>query len=210
MNSGQPLSRGTRLRIVFGVAAGVVVLAMLGFVIGWALHGSDRASAGPANSATPPTPPPSPSASPTASASPSPAQRGIPGPFALPNLTGQDFISSRQQLRDLQLGVQLVFEPGASAAAAVPDGSVERTEPVASTLVKPGITVKLYVAGAAPLLVPPNVVGSPCNEAGKAVAAAGLYPQYPTGRQGTVTSQDPTADDTGVHWNDQVRLFCQA
>ena len=42
------------------------------------------------------------------------------------------------------------------------------------------------------------------------MADAGLYPQYPRGRQGTVRSQDPTPNDTGVHWNDEVRLFCQA
>jgi beta-lactam-binding protein with PASTA domain len=194
---------------VFGVAAGVVVLAMLGFVIGWALHSSGSTTAQPATSATPP----SPSASPAASETPSPVQSitlVTLGPLVLPDLTGQDFISSRWQLRDLQLGVQLVFDPGASAATGVPDGAVERTQPAAGEPVAPGITVKLYVSGTAPLLAPPDVVGRACNEAGKAVADSGLYPQYPGGRQGTVTSQDPAANDTGVHWNDQVQLFCQA
>ena len=210
VNSGQPPhSRGARLRLVFGVAAGVVVLAMLGFVIGWALHGSSRATAQPATSATPP------STSPSAadSESPSPAQSVTLvtlGPLTLPNLSGQDFISSRRQLRNLQLGVQLYFDPGAAAAPGVPEGAVERTQPAAGEPVAPGITVKVYVSGAAPLLTPPDVVGRACNEAGKAVADAGLYPQYPSGRQGTVRSQDPTPNDTGVHWNDEVRLFCQA
>lgn len=170
------------------MAAAVVLLAVLGFAVGWVLRGSGttRTSASPAPSAGPS------SAAPIATLA----------PLALPDVTGRDFVVARQQLRDLLLGVQLVFAGRGDSRA------VRQTVPAPGAPVDQGITIKVYVSGAAPLLVPPDVVGRPCNEAGRALADAGLYPQYPTGRHGTVTVQDPAAGAPGVHWNDQTRLTC--
>jgi hypothetical protein len=189
VNPGQsPLARPARLRIVLGVAAGVVLLAVLGFTVGWLVHGSGttRTSTSPAPSA----------------AASSPAPIATLGPLTLPDVTGSDFAVARQQLRDLSLGVQLVF------ASQGDSRTVQQTVPSPGTPVDRGLTIKVYVSGTAPLLVPPDVVGQPCNEAGKALADAGLYPQYPTGRRGTVAFQDPAAGAPGVHWNDQARLTC--
>ncbi len=176
------------MRIVLGVAAGVVVLAVVGFAVGWALRGAAPVPAAHRPSTAPAT---------------SAADDGSTlGPLVLPDYAGQDFVGARQRMRDLQLGVQLVF------AAQGDSRMVERTEPVAGTPVRAGITVKVYVSGAAPELVLPDVVGRGCNEGGKALADAGLYPRYPTGRQGTVAAQDPGAGAPGVHWNDQIALTC--
>jgi hypothetical protein len=184
-----PPARPARLRIVLGVAAAVVLLAVLGFTVGWVLHGSGTTRTG---ASTAPS-----SAAPT-SAAPIPTL----APLALPDVTGRDFVVARQQLRDLSLGVQLVFADSGDSRA------VRQTEPAPGSPVDRGITIKVYVSGTAPLLVPPDVVGRPCNDAGKAVADAGLYPQYLTGRHGIVTAQHPPAGAAGVHWNDQTRLTC--
>ncbi|MBO0867795.1 MAG: penicillin-binding protein, partial [Micromonosporaceae bacterium] len=142
-------------------------------------------------------PSPSPAVSSLAPPAPSPL-----APLTLVDYSGRDFIEVRTELRGLQLGVQLIFGgDGASQA-------VDHTVPPAGTPIDPGITVKVYVRGAAPLLVPPDVVGHPCNDAGRELAAAGVYPRYPTGRGGTVTAQDPAGGASGVHWNDTIRISC--
>ncbi len=180
------------------MAAFVVVLGMVGAGVGWALHGigSARVSASAPPSAGEPVPP-----SPVASGA-TPVARLAP--LALPDVTGSDFVVARQRLRDLQLGVQLVFAKQGDAR------TVAQTVPAPGSPVDRGTTVKVYVSGVAPVLMPPDVVGRSCNEAGRSLADAGLYPQYPNGRHGTVTAQDPPGNAAGVHWNDQVKLACTA
>lgn len=173
-------------RLIAGVASGVVALAVLGFVVGWlAFHAG----------------------TPTPTAAPTPVLTGSvpPGslaPLVLPDYTGTDFVAARTELRGLQLGVRLYFGQGAE------DPKVLRTEPAAGTPITRGLTVKVYVTGAAPLLTLPTVVGQQCNLGGKALADAGVYPQYPTGRAGVVVSTDPATDATTVHWNDTVKVTC--
>jgi hypothetical protein len=140
---------------------------------------------------------PTPTVAPTESAAPS-------GTFALPDVTTGDFQAARKTIRELRLGWQLVFE-GTDPA----DGSVRATEPAAGTPVKRGATVKIFVRGAAPLATVPAVTGLPCAQAATAIVESGLYPQYETGRQGTVQSQTPAATDPpALHWNDRVRISC--
>ena len=98
--------------------------------------------------------------------------------------------------------MRLYFGQGAE------DPKVLRTEPAAGTPITRGLTVKVYVTGPAPLLTLPVVVGQQCNVGGKALADAGVYPQYPTGRAGVVVKTDPAADATTVHWNDTVKVTC--
>ncbi|HEX6500985.1 MAG TPA: PASTA domain-containing protein [Micromonosporaceae bacterium] len=148
--------------------------------------------------------PPSPTAvvGPTGSGEPSPIESLQP--LVMPDLVGQDFADARRTLRGFQLGVRLVF------AADGTDRSVRATDPPAGAPVPKGITVKVYVRGAAPLLTPPDLVGRSCNEAGHDAAEAGLYPQYPSGRSGVVTAENPSPDADDVHWNDTIYLYCGA
>jgi hypothetical protein len=186
---GTPAGPGRRAgqgRLIAGVAAGVVALAVLGFVVGWlAFHAGN------------PTPAASPTPVVTASVPP-----GSLAPLVLPDYTGANFVTARTELRGLQLGVRLYFGQGAE------DPTVLRTEPAAGTPITRGLTVKVYVTGPAPLLTLPAVVGQQCNVGGKALADAGVYPQYPTGRAGVVVSTAPAADATTVHWNDTVKVTC--
>jgi beta-lactam-binding protein with PASTA domain len=180
-----PESAGGQGRVIAGVAAGVVVLALLGFTVGWlAFRGGD----------------PSSTRSPVVPVSVAPSNTALPA-GGLPDYTGQDFMAVRSQLRAMQLGVRLYFGTGDSA-------TVLRTDPPSGTRVRPGLTIKIYVTGAAPLLALPAVVGRACNDGGKALAEAGVYPQYPTGRNGLVVSTAPDASATSVHWNDTVKVVC--
>lgn len=182
----QPAPARGQVRVVVGVAVGVVVLALLGFTVGYlAFHGGD------------PAPTPTPVASATASPS-----TGVLAPLALPDYAGKDFVAVRTELRSLGLGVRLYFGAAGDSPAVV------RTDPAAGTPYRRGITVKVYVTGAAPLLALPDVTGRQCNDGGKALADAGVYPQYPTGRQGVVVKTDPAATATTVHWNDNVKVVC--
>lgn len=125
------------------------------------------------------------------------------GSFELPDVTGSDFQAARSNLRALKLGVTLVFE-GTSG-----NHTVRATTPAPRTPVTNGITVKLFVRGGAPEATVPGVVGLPCNQAADIIVDQGLFPQYPTGRQGMVLSQDPTTPpETPLHWNDSMKIFC--
>jgi beta-lactam-binding protein with PASTA domain len=180
-----PVTRSGQGRVIAGVAAGVVALALLGFAVGYlAFHGGT-----PAVSATPTAGPPS-------------TQVGSIGPGGLADYHGQNFIAVRADLRDRHLGVRLLFGSGPE------DPTVLRTDPPAGATVRAGVTVKVYVTGSPPLLTLPAVVGQPCNVAGKALADAGVFPAYPTGRLGVVVSTEPDTAATTVHWNDSVQLRC--
>ena len=126
-----------------------------------------------------------------------------PGSFELPDVTGSDFQAARSQLRVLKLGVTLVFEGSTG------NHTVRTTQPAPRTVVKNGVTVKLFVRGPAPEATVPGVVGIPCDQAADIIVEQGLFPQYPTGKQGVVLNQDPPAPPaTPLHWNDTVRIFC--
>ncbi len=185
-----PESAGGQGRVIVGVAAGVVVLALLGFTVGW------LAFKGGSPSSTPP---------PVVPVSVAPSNT-VPPAGGLPDYTGQDFMTVRGELRAMQLGVRLYFGPGDGGTG--DSAAVLRTDPPSGARVRPGLTIKVYVTGAAPLLTLPAVVGRACNDGGKALADAGVYPQYPTGRNGVVVSTDPEASATTVHWNDNVKVVC--
>lgn len=180
-----------------GTVAAVVVVGVGSAVAGWVFatryspRGQHAAQASP-----------TPTAAPTLSSEPSPAESLRP--LVMPDLVGQDFVAARRTLRGLQLGVQLVFADQGD------DSSVRATDPPAGAPVPKGITVKVYVRGAAPELSPPDLVGEPCNDAGHEAADAGLYPQYPSGRAGVVTAEDPSPGAADVRWNDTIKVYCGA
>jgi hypothetical protein len=146
-------------------------------------------------------PTPSPSASPTPSSSPIVTPTGAE--FELPNVVGADFRQARDSLRGLKLGVNVVFDTGGGS-----DLRVLGTRPGPGETVRKGTTVRLTVAGAAPLVSVPNLAGLRCSAVAAALGEAGLFPSYPTGRKGFVLGQDPTADATTAHWNDTVAVTC--
>lgn len=189
VTSASDEDRRQHLGVILGVVAGVLLLALLAAVVVQLASGPGAKN----TTATPPSPP----ATSAAPLTPTPL-----GPLTLVDYAGRDFIAVRAELRDLQLGVQLIFGQQGDSRA------VDHTVPPAGTPIDRGITIKVYVVGAAPVLVPPDVVGHPCNNAGRELAAAGVYPQYPTGRSGVVTVQDPPGGAAGVHWNDRIRISC--
>jgi beta-lactam-binding protein with PASTA domain len=123
---------------------------------------------------------------------------------ALPdfNALGVTFSDARDKLRSLGLGVQLYFNDAGQGA------TVDYTVPAAGTVVKRGTTIKIYVTGPAPLLSVPDVTGERCGQGGKDLAAAGLIPSYPDGKEGNVMSTEPNATDSQTHWNDPVTVHC--
>lgn len=116
-------------------------------------------------------------------------------------MSNVDFELARRRLRDLRLGVTLVFGLG-------DDRTVSRTEPAAGRTVRRGINVTVFVRGGAPYATVPGVMGVPCNQAGALVADHGLFPEYPTGRAGVVLKMDPAPGGDKARWNEKVRLFC--
>jgi hypothetical protein len=144
-----------------------------------------------------PSPSVSPSASPTPSATPTTTD------FELPDVAGLDFRQARDQLRALKLGVTVTFASGGDG-----DYKVDATTPAAHAIVHKGVTVKLVVDGAPPLVTVPNLRDHACSEVAGLLSDAGLFPAYPAGRKGTVLAQDPEPDATDVHWNDKVTVTC--
>lgn len=197
-------ARRGRPGMIAAIVAGVLVLAVIGGAVGWLAAGDAVDVAGPGGTSAPPTAEPaiSPTYATEASASAAPTGQPAAG-FALPAVTGLDFQQARRQLRDLKLGVQLVF------AASGDDARVERTEPAAGATVQRGRTIKVYVRGQAPLATVPGVVGLACSEAAATVVDHGLFPRYPTGRTGTVWRQDPEPGTGTLRWNDQVTIECR-
>jgi PASTA domain-containing protein len=203
--------RQSRLRLLAGVAGAVVVLAALGATGGWLLAGSNGDNQGSGGRSPRPSTSPSSSPSsdytsaPASSAEPSRPESTAPGTdqFSLPDVTGSDFVAARQRLRDLKLGVQLVF------GGTGDDRSVEGTVPPPGTAVRGGVTVKLQVRGAPPSLAVPRLVGMTCAAAGKAAADAGFTPQYLPEKVGIAVGQDPEPF-AEAHWSDRLRLSCEA
>jgi PASTA domain len=144
------------------------------------------------------SPTPTPSLSPTPSVTPT-----VTGDFELPDLAGVDFRQARDQLRALKLGVTVTFVSGGQG-----DYKVDTTTPAAHAIVHKGVTIKLMVDGAAPLVTVPNLRDHGCSEVAGLLSDAGLFPAYPTGRKGVVLAQDPEPDATDVHWNDKVTVTC--
>ncbi|MFI7647741.1 PASTA domain-containing protein [Micromonospora sp. NPDC049460] len=194
----------TTTRLGGGLA--VVLLAAVGATGGWLLAGeNDRPTPPDAAATAPPTGTRS-AAHPTPGRlTSSPARTSAPARPAgltVPEVVGEDFAEARDELRERRLGWRLVFLGGAGR-------TVERASPAVGTQVQPGRTVTLYVSGPAPAATVPDVVGDDCDEAGDDLVDEGFYPQYGSGRTGTVTRQDPPGDSTG-RWNDQVSVWCDA
>lgn len=203
---GQEPSPRRRTTLVAGAAVAAVALATIGGVSGWVLAG-DGEPGGPAGAdgtgVTRPAPPPT-----TRGAATPPAVRTTPpkksapaGQLVVPDLVGDDFEGARDELRRRDLGWRLVFLGDGDSRA------VESTDPPAGQAVRKGITVTVLVAGAAPPVEVPDVIGDPCAKAASRLVDEGLYPDYPTGRAGEVVQQDP-APDTELRWNDRVRISC--
>jgi hypothetical protein len=202
---------GRRSVAVAAAVAAVVVLSAVGGAGGWLLAGDPAANrrldpAMPTGTAATSAPPDGvggtePSGSPRA-ASP-PATGPTVGPFVLPDFTDMDFALVRRELRQHGLGWRLVFAPSGD------DRTVERTWPEAGSPVRRGVTVAVFVRGAAPPATVPGVTGLTCRDAAALVVEQGLYPRYPAGQRGRVVQQDPQPPGD-LHWNDRVRLVCRA
>jgi hypothetical protein len=205
--NGDEQPRRTNPRTLLGVAAAVVALATLGATGGWLLAGSDNGDNQADRGGTPtpfeqPTtrqPPTAQTTQPDGRASASTSLAA--GSFALPSVLGVDFRVARAQLRGLKLGVQVSF--GQDGA----DGTVVTTNPKPGEVVRAGITVRLKVAGDAPEVVVPPVLGMDCGQAGQAIADKGLEPKYKPSKAGKVLDQDPQPGDT-AEWNETVTLYC--
>lgn len=166
----------------------------------------------PVTAAPTPTLTPAPSSTPAATVTPTPAATATPSAepvvFTLPDLAGLDFMAARATVGELTLGWRMVFE-GMSD-----DHTVRATEPAAGSTVRQGDTVKILVAGSAPAVTVPSVIGLSCRQADIVVVDRGLHPQYPTGREGVVVDQAPAATDDDatdgpmLHWNDEVTIGC--
>jgi len=184
------------------IATSVAVLAIVGATGGYLL-----ANAGPETSPTlAPTSSPTPVAA-TPTYTPSPvvsASRTASVPSGtLPPGEGRDFREYFAQLRAMKLGVVLIFGEEGQA------GLVTGTQPVEGSIIRAGITVKVYVAGAPPETQLPNVVGLPCRDARVPLGNVGLLPTYKTGQTGVVLSQFPDPATGGTaRWNDHIELTC--
>lgn len=193
-----------RTRRLLGGGLAVVLLAVIGASGGWLLAGEPDPTDRPVAAVTTPAAPTT--AAPTSAAprTSSPVTRTPARPTAagltVPELVGVDFEDARRQLRDRKLGWRLVFGTGTGR-------NVERSSPEPGTPVRRGVTVTLWVAGPAPAVAVPDLVGDDCAAAAADLVEAGLYPRYRTGRSGRVGTQDPLAG-TPAHWNDAVALSC--
>ncbi|ROT33575.1 PASTA domain-containing protein [Micromonospora sp. HM5-17] len=194
-----------RARLVAGGCAGLVLCAVVGALGGYLLAGDGgeqpEPTAGPVTTATAPEAPRTSRPGPTKTQAKRPPTTPPIDGMELPDLVGKDFDEAREELREKGLGVHLIFGDAGN------DPSVTRTVPPGGSLVRRGITVKVYVKGAAPPVTVPDLVGESCREAARELVDEGLYPSYPTGDTGTVRQQDPSPGST-VHWNDRVRLYC--
>ncbi|MCL7459286.1 PASTA domain-containing protein [Micromonospora echinofusca] len=184
----------------------VVLLAAVGATGGWLLAGEDEPPAAPPAAAERlPSATGTPGAARSTPGRSAPAAPRTTGPsrsagLTVPEVVGEDFTDARDELRGKRLGWRLVFGRGTGT-------TVERTSPEVGTEVQPGRTVTLYVSGPAPAATVPDVVGDDCDDAADELVDDGFYPQYRTGRTGTVSRQDPAGDGTG-RWNDQVSIWC--
>ncbi|WP_200208251.1 PASTA domain-containing protein [Micromonospora coerulea] len=203
-SAGQDDPGPDRGRLLLGGGLAAALLAVIGASGGWILAGGDS---GPSDrpvatvttvAAATET---APSTDPPGSTPPATRPRTTaPAGLTVPELVGVDFADARRQLHERKLGWRLVFGTGTGR-------NVVRTSPGPGEPVRRGVTVTLWVAGPAPAVTVPDLVGDDCDEAADDLVEAGLYPRYRTGRRGTVTAQDPAAD-ASARWNDPVALVC--
>lgn len=189
----------------------LLLLGIVGWSAGWVAAGSELERQGQIDPTTttqaskPPTssPTPRPTASPATVETPT----GTPsreGQFDMPDLVNKDFRVARLEARSKKLGVNVVFNERSIRA----NGTVVSTNPVAGVLVFPGVTITLRVAGPAPRVYVPEIVGKPCGEGRDAVLEAGLkIKEYPSGEKGNVTKVEPAPGEP-LFWNGEVRIFC--
>jgi beta-lactam-binding protein with PASTA domain len=180
----------------------LLVLAVVGWSVGWLAASADSPVQETDASAKPSTPANRLSASPRpASASPS----ASPTAFGMPRLVGKTFRQARQQAFDLKLTVVIHFgEP----AKNLPPGTVARTAPEETVLIRPGFQIVLYVTGPAPKVTVPMLAGKTCGEGTDALIQAGLKPHdYPSGDRGKVVKTDPPAL-MELTWDDPVDVYC--
>lgn len=189
-----------------GIATLVLLLGLGGAIFGISAagrptgDGSDPTTLPQSVGSPTVTPTVTPTVGPGLTASPTGPTASGGVPFPLPDLAGGDFKAARATVRDLGLGWRLEFAPTGS------DLTVRETDPAAGAQVRRGTTVKIYVRGAAPLAVIPDVLGKPCAEAAELIVEAGLYPTYPTGRTGVVLEHSATT--AALHWNDAMEISC--
>ncbi|MGC4808393.1 PASTA domain-containing protein [Micromonospora sp. DT233] len=202
---GRDAGAGRRSRLIGGGLA-LALLAVVGTVGGWLLAGREgspppppsaaSSAASPTPAATEATPSPPPTTRPATRTSAPASATGL----TVPPVVGSDFEDARDELRDRRLGWRLVFGTGLGR-------DVLSADPPVGTAVKRGTTVALYVAGPAPRVSVPDLLGDDCSDAADDLVDEGLYPRYRTGRTGTVTAQDP-APDSPAYWNGEVSLTC--
>lgn len=178
----------------------LLVLAVVGWSIGWLAASADGTGQQAGSSATPTARPSrlsTPSASPSPSASPAKA-------FGMPNLVGKKFREARKLAFDLKLDVTVRFDEKRD----LPAGTVARTLPEEGVLVKAGFPLILYVTGPAPKVSVPLLAGKPCSEGKDGLVEAGLaFDGYPSGDKGHVVKTEPPAL-TELTWNDPVKVYC--
>jgi hypothetical protein len=209
---GQP-EGPSRAALVAGAIVGTLVLSTVGAIGGWLIADAqddgtstpvaEATEGGPAGTMTPGGKVPT-TAKTSHSSSPRPTKttpKPPPDQDTMPNMVGWDFEDARDELRSNRLGWKLKF------GVVGDDRSVSSTRPSPGEPVRQGDTVVIAVIGAAPAVAVPDLVGKDCHDAEDQLSDAGLYPQYPTGKVGQVTKQDPEPGDES-HWNDEVRISC--
>jgi hypothetical protein len=180
----------------------LLVLAVVGWSIGWLAAGTDLA--GQQTSTTPTATPSHTSSEPTRPPTTSPSASPSNNAFGMPNLVGKKFKLARQQAFDLKLGVTIHFDEPKN----LPAGTVARTFPEDTVLVRPGFQVILYVTGPAPKVTVPLLTGKTCTEGKDALIDVGLrIDSYPSGDKGRVVKTDPLALSE-LTWNDPVKVYC--
>jgi len=183
------------------IATLVLLLGLGGAIFGIYAAGKGNRVVGPGTTQAQSFP--TATASPTPGPTPTPTASPSPDGFPVPNVAGLDFQAARRQIRDLKLGVTLVFEGDAG------DMTVRTTAPTAGANVRRGTTIKIFVKGPAPLALVPGVVGLGCAQAAAIIVDQGLFPDYETGRNGVVLEQSPRSDEPqNSHWNDKVKIQC--
>lgn len=189
---------------VFALVAGFLALAVIGATLGWTL--TDTSGGTPQTTPTLPASVPATSSStatPTPSVTPSTSTTAPTGQV-VPNFAkqGTSFIDARKQLAADKIQGVPVFLGGNG------NNTVVRTSPAAGQPISKGDTVKLYVNESPPLLAVPDETNKPCKSAGSDLAATGFRPDYPSGHNGVVLSQNPDSASQTARWNDTVHLTC--
>jgi hypothetical protein len=198
----KPPRPGLSPTMIAVIATSVAVLAIIGATGGYLLANTNTT---PNTLPSVPVQSPSPNTSPSPSPDYSPTSQAATG--TLPPGVGADFRAYFAQLRDLKLGVTVIFgDPGEP-------GMVTRTDPAAGASIHKGLNIKVYAAGDPPLVEVPNLIGMKCRTAGGAagLGKVGLSPAYngedPDTSFVLAQSPDPAAGGT-AHWNDKVALTC--